>query len=42
MYLRVRRNGEIEISAAPDVKLQTIEMFIQAKKSWILKKWKRV
>ena len=38
MYLRVRRNGEIEISAAPDVKLQTIEMFIQAKKSWILKK----
>ena len=32
MYLRVRRNGEIEISAAPDVKLQTIENVYSGKK----------
>ncbi len=38
MYLRVRRHGEIEISASPRVEIETIESFIQAKKPWILKK----
>ena len=38
MYLRVRRHGEIEISASPKVEMETIETFIQSKKSWILKK----
>ena len=30
MYLRVRRHGEIEISASPRVEIETIESFIQA------------
>lgn len=35
MYLRVRRSGEVEISASPRVDIKTIESFVYSKWSWI-------
>lgn len=38
MYLRVRRSGEVEISASPHITQETIESFVLAKWSWIMTK----
>lgn len=38
MYLRVRRNGNVEISASPKMKIEMIESFILSKWSWIMAK----
>ncbi len=38
MYLRVRRNGDVEISASPKMKTEMIESFILSKWSWIMAK----
>ena len=35
MYLRVRRTGEVEVSAAPRVERKMIESFIVSKWSWV-------
>ena len=38
MYLRVRRSGDIEISASPHITQEMIESFVLAKWSWIMAK----
>lgn len=38
MYLRVRRSGDVEISASPYITQETIESFVLAKWSWIMTK----
>lgn len=38
MYLRVRRSGEVEISASSHITQETIESFVLSKWSWVMAK----